>query len=216
MKSNRDKRGSFLELFFEFVNYKFPEHLDSHGFITKQSEFVGLLHTYTTFLCQFGSRYPFLNMSRKYDQYARDLLEEGSPEVYSGRMDFFQKLQKHLRSKLRLIPHGFSAGDDTPPVFTERPGKRKVHIDVENDRFVETFWPTGVDSHAELNLAQEKALAEVVFADMVREEALKPSRFKRCERCGNFFYQRTAQEKKYCSSTCSSYVQQQKFRSKGK
>ena len=216
LKTKKEKRESFLELFFEFVNYKFPEHLDSHDFITKPSEFVGLLHTYTTFLCQFGPRYRSLNMRRKHDQYAGDLLEKGSPEVYWERIQFFAKLQEHLRSKLKLITEGVSDDGDDHPVFSKRPGKRKVHIDFQNDRFVETFWPRGADSDAELNLAQEKALAEVVFADMAREEALMPSRFKRCERCGNFFYQRTAQEKKYCSLTCSSYVQQKKYRSKPK
>ena len=214
MKMRKDKANSSLELFFEFVNYDFPE--DREALLTRQSEFVALLHTYTRFLCQFGSRYPLLNARRKHDQYARDLLEESSPEVYLERMHFFEALQGHLRSKLELITEGFPAGSDDLPVFAQRAGTRKVHIDVENDRFVEAFWPRGADSNAELRLAQEKALAEVVFADMVREEALKPSRFKRCERCGNFFYQRTAQEKKYCSPTCSSYVQQQKFRSKGK
>jgi hypothetical protein len=215
LKKQDEKRESFLELFLEFVNFKFPEDFEGPGFITRQSEFLALLHTYMSFLCQFGPRYPFLNMSAKYDQYARDLLEKGSPEVYLDRMNFFRKLQEHLRSKTGIITDSLSGGDDTP-VFSERPGKRKVHIDIEHDLFVETFWPKGVDSYTELDLAQEKALAEVVFADMVREEALMPSRFKRCEKCGNFFYQRTAQEKKFCSLTCSSYIQQQKYRSKGK
>ena len=123
MKKKKEKRESFLEIFLEFVNFKFPEDLESHVFVTRQSEFVALLHTYTAFLCQFGSRYPFLSVSGKHDQYARDLLEKGIPELYLERMGFFGKLQEHLRSKLEIVTRSFSGGD---PLLVERPGKRKV------------------------------------------------------------------------------------------
>ena len=211
LKKQRERAESFLDLFLNFVNYEFPEDLEGSHFITMQSEFVGLLYGYTGFLCQFRDRYPFLNRRSKQDQYVGYLTEVDSPQIYKERLDLFRKLQEHLHSKLEIITDGPSNGVKRPQLV-QRAGTRRFFIDFEKDCFVESFWPKGADSDGELNLGQEKALAEAVFADMLREEALMPSRLKRCKRCGNFFYQHTAKERLYCSSTCSSYTQQQKFR----
>jgi len=204
-----------LESFFKFLNFEFPKNDEGLLTPTKQSEFMGLIHLYTTFLCQDESKYAFLKFGDKYKGYAGDLLERPSPEAFSEKRDFFTKLQSHIRSKLQTIIETVeSKKPEGVELLIEMKGRRSVSVDVEADSFVEAFSPDRIKSKGGLSLATEKSLADLIFLDMVRNAGLKPSRFRRCGRpkCGKFFYQPTEKEKNFCTDKCANADRQYEFR----
>lgn len=207
LTSRKNVELSQLNFFFEFLNKDISS--------LTESELTALLHTYTSFLCQFeSSKHPFLTFQDKYELYTRALLKRRSEETLSKRTQDFVKLQSHLRSNLDAIIRASNRAENMSVL--EMTGTRKVSIDIEQDSFVEAFSPQGLSSSSELDLATEKSLADLVFADMVQEANLRPSHFRRCERtkCGKFFYQPTEKDKNYCSEKCANADRQYEYRKK--
>jgi len=213
--SQAKTRQQSLETFFQFVNFQLPKDEEELRSPTKQSEFMGLIHLYTTFLCQHESKYPFLKFGDKLEDYAGDLLKQPSAQAFLDKRDFFAELQSHLRSKLQtIIEMAESNVSAHGKPFIEMKGTLKLSVDLEADSFVEAFRPDRIKSKGGLNLATEKALADLVFLDMVRDAGLKPSRFGACERCGNFFYRGRTMRQRYCSVRCGNAVRQLDWREK--
>ena len=190
-----------LDNLFEFVN----EDIEP----LPESNFMGLLHTYTKFVCQYESKYPFLQFREKHDEYTHELLPPKSPETLLERKEFFSELQAHLRSKLQAIIDTVESKttNSTEPLM-EMKGTRQVFVDPTGDSFSEGFSPDGLKSGHGLDLGNEKALADLVFSDIVRDTTVQPSRFGTCPRCKRFFYQTTAKERIYCSAKCASAARQ--------
>jgi len=215
LTSQAKTRQRSLESFFKFVNFQLPKSDESLSTPTKQSEFMGLIHLYTTFLCQHESKYPFLKFGDKLEDYAGDLLKQPSVEAFLEKRDFFAKLQSHLRSKLQTTI-GMAESNESAQrePFIEMKGTLALSVDSEADSFVEAFRPDRIKSKGGLNLVTEKALADLVFLDMVRDGGLKPSRFGACKRCNNFFYRARTMRQRYCSVRCGNAVRQLDWRGK--
>ncbi len=94
------------------------------------------------------------------------------------------------------------------------PGTRKFTIDGQKKAFVEAFYPRGSKAGTQLDLKQEKILADLVFVDMFQQEELIPSRFRQCDRwkCGKYFYQPTSKARRFCSAGCANAVRQERYR----
>lgn len=192
-----------LENLFEFVNKEIKP--------LPESAFIGLLYTYTSFVCQYESKYPLLKFKKKNEEYTDGLLQVTSREKLSERKDFFIELQSHLRSRLqKIINTTKSKTAEEPRLFIEMKGTRKVFVDTNNDSFLDWFWPGGVKSNGSLDLKKEMALADHIFAEVILDGNLTPSRFRKCEKCGNFFYQPTKRSN-YCSDRCASAARQAKY-----
>ena len=197
-----------LENLFEFVNKKIKP--------LPESDFMGLLFIYTSFVCQYESKYPLLKFKEKHDEYTDGLLPVTSREKLSERKEFFIALQSHLRSRLlKIINTVESKTSEEPRIFIVMKGTRKVLVDTNDDSFLDWFWPGGVKSNGGLDLKKEKAVADHIFSEVILDGNLTPSRFRKCEKCGNFFYQPTKRSN-YCSDRCSAAARQAKYVKKEK
>jgi hypothetical protein len=203
VKTKDKTEKTLLENFFNFVNAD-VESLTENDFI------VPIL-SYSRFLTHNKIKHDFLNFREKYDSYTDDLLEVSSPDVLSERKEFFVELQLHIKSRLQTIIDAIDP--ETPEVtapLVMMQGRRRVSIDPNTEEFIDNFRPEGFKSEDGLDLNDEKALADLVFFDFVFDYNLKPNRFGKCLKCGNFFYQTTAKKKEYCSKRCSSAARQAK------
>ncbi len=204
MKSNNKIEKQVLDNFFTFVNADIES--------LAESDFIGLILPYARFLSYNKLKHDFFNFREKYNSYTDDLLEISSPEVLPARKGFFLELQLHIKSKLQGIIDALDP--ETPEVtdaLVEMQGIRKVYIDPATDTFIDGFLPEGLKSDVGLDLNEEKALVDLIFFDFVFDYKLKPNRFGKCLRCGNFFYQTTAKTKEYCTNKCSSAARQAKY-----
>ena len=209
LKSSEKIGKSSLENLFEFVN----KNIDS----LPESEFIGLLHTYTRFVCQYESKYPFLGFRKKHDEYTDGLLTPTPSQALSKRKVFFVKLQSHLRSRLlSIIDAEKPDALQEPQLFIEMAGTRKVLIYPNADSFLDGFWPKAVKPEGSPDLDSEKSLAELILSDMIQDFGLKPSHFRKCRRCENLFYQRTEKDRTYCSIRCGNAARQDKHSKKKK
>jgi hypothetical protein len=145
--------------------------------------------------------------------------EEGSGlSAYKQKYDIFsmvplerseeglKKAKKHLSSiqghLLKIIEDLSQKGK-----IDAQKGKRTVIV--EGDRFVQRLETDAVPLYR-LDIKTEKAKAEAVFISLILNANLIPSHFKRCQKCGNHFYQETPRNKDFCSNSCSSGVWQKK------
>ena len=158
-----------LENLFEFVNKEIKP--------LPESDFMGLLYTYTSFVCHYESKYLLLKFKEKNEEYTDGLLPV-TREKLSERKEFFIELQSHLRSRLqKIIKTTKSKTAEDPRLFIEMKGTRKVLVDTNDDSFLDWFWPGVVKSNGGLDLKKEKALADHIFSEVILEGNLTPSPF---------------------------------------
>lgn len=200
-----------LDDFMEFVNADI-QTMD-------KADFVRLLIKYTDFLGQYEANYPFLNLREKNRRYIERITYDESGESLEQTKDFTIQLQTHIRSRFQAIIYSVESGaEDKTESLIEMKGSRKVLIDPNNDRFLHGFWPDKLRSDGQLDIEEEKDLADLIFSDYIQNNELLPSRFGKCswEKCEGFYYQRTAKERKYCSTRCANAANQSKFLAKQK
>lgn len=200
-----------LNNFIEFVNADI-QPMD-------KADFVRILIKYTEFLGQYDANYPYLNLRDKYKRYTGGIMEDESREVLNHRKDFFIQLQSHIRSRLQVIINAVESGAAGKAVtLIEMKGSRRVLIDPNYDRFLFGFWPGTVRSDGQLDIKEEKDLADLVFLDYIQTNEFMPSRFGKCgwEKCEGFYYQRTAKKRIFCSTRCANASNQAKFLAKQK
>jgi hypothetical protein len=200
-----------LDNFIEFVNADIAP--------MDKADFVRILIKYTEFLGKFDANYPYLSLRGKYKRYTDGLMEAESSEILDQRKGFFIQLQSHIRSRLQTIINAVESGATGETVMLiEMKGSRRVRIDPNNDKFFFGFWPDTIRSDDQLNIKEEKDLADLIFSDYIQNNELMPSRFGKCgwEKCEGFYYQRTAKERIYCSTRCANAANQAKFLAKQK
>jgi hypothetical protein len=206
MKSNEIIDKDWLEniLYFLEVDIK---SLD-------ESEFITMLAKYSKFVCYRESAYDFLDFRKKYDSYMDGLLEQADSGELSKGKAFFTKIQSHLRNRLVKIIEmtGSNTNVAQKDLFTMG-GTRKLMIAPNGDSFVEGFWPENLAISDELDLKNEKKLADLALLDLIQQLRLNPKHFGVCTRgvCNNFYYQYTQKERKYCSNKCSTADRQKRF-----
>jgi hypothetical protein len=200
-----------LENFIEFVNADI-QPMD-------KADFVRILIKYTEFLGQYDANYPYLSLRDKYKRYSDGIMEAVSYEVLNQRKDFFIQLQSHIRSRLQTIINSVESGTaGEVNILIEMKGSRRVLIDPNKDKLLFGFWPDTVRSDGQLDIEEEKDLADLIFLDYIQTNEFMPSRFGKCgwEKCKGFYYQRTAKERIYCSTRCANASNQAKFLAKQK
>lgn len=203
-----------LDDFIEFVNADI-QPMD-------KADFVRLLIKYTDFLVQYEANYPFLNLREKNRRYIERVTHDESRESLEQTKNFTIQLQTHIRSRFQAIIDSVESKSEDKAgkkgSLIEMKGSRKVLIDPNNDRFLHGFWPDKLRSDGKLDIEEEKDLADLIFSDYIQNNELLPSRFGKCawEKCMGFYYQRTAKERKYCSTRCANAANQAKFLAKQK
>jgi len=176
----------------------------------KEREFLGLLHEYAHFMYpkEAGSKSQFLEFSEKHEQITRGLGPRTSPEALKKRKKFFTEIQSHIRSRIRAIMDVVELQEIRS--LWEMRGYRELMVYSFTDCFQDLV-RADKRPKKRLSLESEKREFDIWFADIARDLDLKPSRFKKCTRCSNFFYQPTARKRKYCSTKCAAAVRQARY-----
>ncbi|WP_020585603.1 hypothetical protein [Desulfobacter curvatus] len=187
---NKDDGINLLEYFFEFVNFK----LDELNF----DNLVSIAMSYVRFAYASDAA-----MSKaRYDALTKSVFEQSEKELDKVK-EFLDKLQSHSKNLLDKIINS----PDTA-VTIEQEADWQIYI--KDGKFVVAF----VTNHGradELDLNHETKTLKAVLAALLANTPLVPNQFKTCEECGNYFYQKTKREMKFCSTQCSNRNRQRAF-----
>jgi hypothetical protein len=145
-----------------------------------------------------------LEFGQHYERLAGRLALESSEDAVQERKEFLLELQSHVRSRMEGIIS--AAEGQKEGAALEIPGT--VRVVVENGRFLVKV--KGDPQKAD-PLEEEKFRFDARLAELFQQFDLKPSRFRKCVRCGNYFYQESAKKRFYCSIKCSAAVRQGKY-----
>jgi hypothetical protein len=88
-------------------------------------------------------------------------------------------------------------------------GAMELTTEPLKDRFGHYFsirWTKSSSIHSRL-----KKVIDLRISELIRDLDLKPTRFRRCERCRSYFYQPTAKDRNFCSLRCAGTVRQARF-----
>ena len=179
---------------------------------------ISILQDFINLLNQDIEKIDFDNITMVGLGYLRFLYPEAKTElsIYKSKYDLFsmvalerseenlEEIKTHL---LSIQKHLLKTIEDLTQKKQVEPQKGKRTVSVENDKFVQRF-ETDIVPQDRLDVKTEKAKAESVFIDLILNEHMIPSHFKRCQKCGNYFYQETPRNKNFCSNSCSSGVWQ--------
>jgi hypothetical protein len=182
-----------------------------------ESEFITMLAKYSKFVCYRESTYDFLDFRKKYDSYMDGSLEQSDSEKLSGGKTFFTKIQSHLRDRVKkIIELTDKSIKGAQRDLFKMEGTRKLMISPSGDSFIEGFWPDNLAAPNELDLENDKNLADLALLDLIQQLRLNPKHIGVCSRrtCNNFYYQYTQKERKYCSNKCATADRQEKFQAK--
>jgi hypothetical protein len=206
LKSNRNQNFSkedqvSLRAFFDFLNANIK--------LTGEPEFMGLALNYVNFIFAETERPRLIEMTELLRRYSADFGTGSSPEALERMKRFFENLQSHLRGYVEAIMEAVERGE--PRIVFEIQGKREVFVDPSKGLFVEDFSLPEPGEH--LDLETERQLAETRLFDIIKSLGLRADRFRKCSRarCGKFFYQPSAREKRFCSTRCVKAVVQAEY-----
>ena len=171
-----------------------------------EPDFLKLVWSYLKFIGQANRN--FIDTQTKFQKLTEGLPERPDSNTLQQKKQLFMGLQTHLRSWVETIIK--SMEKEEPGLCKElikMNGRRTVAVDLNSDCFIDEFRPDKLQSTGEINLRNEKYIAEMVFVDMLRDYDLKPKRFGFCARngCDKVFYQYTGLERKYCSNRCRKF-----------
>jgi hypothetical protein len=177
-------------------------------------EFLTLVWNYLKFIRQ--SNRNFIDTRTEFQKLTEGLLERPESDTQLERKKLLKGLQSHLRSKVVTVIKSTERGETgLDKALLTMMGTRTVVIDIDSDRFVDEFIPKNIRDAGNIDLRKEKHIAEMVFADMLRDYDLKPKRFGFCakEGCDNLLYQFDLRQR-YCSDRCSGAERQKKLQGK--
>jgi hypothetical protein len=123
-----------------------------------------------------------------------------------------RSVQGHVQGRLDKIIHNSEMLWKMP--LWEVKGVLEFAVDPLSGRFQERFRP-----HLAKKTSERKMImmtVDLLFIEIIRDLDLKPTRFRRCPRCGTYFCQPTEREKLYCSTRCSDAVRIERFRKDNK
>lgn len=105
-----------------------------------------------------------------------------------------KKMVYHVRQATLIAVERFM---NRERILTAYPVKTSIAFD-EKDQMMFCF---SVASPSET--ADELAVTNALFLNLVGQLHLEPERLQRCPKCGKFFYQYQRKSQKYCSRSCS-------------
>jgi len=123
-------------------------------------------------------------------------------------IDFFRKVQSHLAHRIEANIYASENLWDMPLLNVE------VSVHGRENRF--TVILKLDDTGPEELLEKGKRLIDFCFFTLLRDLDLKPKRFRKCQKCKNYFYQPTVRQKNYCSVKCANAIRQARFQKKKK
>ena len=123
-------------------------------------------------------------------------------------IDLFRKVQSHLAHRIEANIYASENLWDMPLLNVE------VWVHGRENRF--TVILKLDDTGPEELLEKGKQLIDFCFVTLLGDLDLKPKRFRKCQKCKNYFYQATARQKNYCSAKCANEVRQARFQKKKK
>jgi hypothetical protein len=209
MKSNKEIDKDWLKNFLYFLNIDINS-LD-------ESEFMTMLAKYSKFVCYRESTYDFLDFRGKYRSYMDRMMEQADSKSLSGGENFFTNIQSHLHNRVKKIIRSADSNiNESQKDLFAMNGTRRLMISPNGRSFIEGFWPTNQVAPNELDLDNEKNLADLALLDLIQQLRLNPKHFGVCSRrtCNNLYYQYTQKERKYCSDKCSNTDRQGKYQAK--
>ena len=118
-------------------------------------------------------------------------------------IDLFRKVQSHLAHRIEANIDASENLWDMPLLNVE------VWVHGRENRF--TVILKLDDTGPEELLEKGKQLIDFCFLTLLSDLDLKPKRFRKCQKCKNYFYQPTTREKNYCSAKCANAVRQARF-----
>jgi hypothetical protein len=125
------------------------------------------------------------------------------------RKQEFGQIQSHLRSHIdKFISVHKESDEQLKVIFPVERGSRKIVWDQQTEKQMEVFIPDRLRFDDSINLQQGKKLADLALIDLLLDHDLLISRFRKCGKCGKYFYQPTKKEKIYCSQKCSNAARQ--------
>ncbi|WDP89037.1 MAG: CGNR zinc finger domain-containing protein [Desulfobacter sp.] len=190
MKSKESKASNRLDYFFEFVNFKLAD-LDFDNLISIAMSYVRFAYA------QDGATSKSI-----YDKLTESAFERSENELIKTK-ELLERLQSYSKQFLDriIIPSdaAISSEHKTGWELYIKDGKFVISFSTENDRA------------DELDIHQETQNIKAVFTDLLVNTPLVPNQFKTCEECGNYFYQKTKREMKFCSTRCSNRNRQRAF-----
>ena len=191
-----------LESLLSFAN-KNIQRLDSDGLESQVIEYARLVAVDSV---------PFLAFVRIHAALTSEVgswhQETGLDKVKS----LLSSLQTHLRSRIESIIHAVSWSRSRP--LLDLDVQATVAVDVEKDTFVSLFQPENGIFDEGIDLESHKLLLDSRLMNLFIAGGLSPSRFRLCENCGGFFYQKTERMTIYCSRRCAKTAAQRKYTSR--
>lgn len=170
-----------------------------------------LMGEYVHLVMPENSETPFQHFMERHYKFVKDILNDPNPEGEDQMKKFMSSIQAHLRYKVNNFM--LAMVSDQTFQLSECKGIQRYVYAPSSGKIILEFEPEIEKDGASLNLNYELNLIENRFMEIVRDLSLsiKSGRFKKCKKCGNFFYQATKREKIYCSRNCAKAKAQQKY-----
>jgi hypothetical protein len=170
-----------------------------------KDQLMDLVETYTRFIGGGQQGPPFSQFMQDHGYYFGGLGPNSSVGVLKERSQFLAELQSHLREIIEASIRGVNSGETLYLCNIQR----RVVVEPSLDRFIEEALVEKIQSQDALE--DEKRKIDIVFANIIRDLDLKPSRFRICLKCRKVFYQPTSRGKNFCSARCAGAVRQARY-----
>ena len=197
-------RQDDLDALIRFLNVDI-EHANENEFIQE------IVPNYVNFTAKDDSQPTFRRFMCDHNRMVGDIKPGTGPELIEEKREAFRQLQIHLTQRVEAIMKTMESGNPDTLLYIERPFS--LHIRPSEDRFIEFF---DEDFQPDLVLDEEKERLDLRFIAIIRDLNLKPGRFRKCKKCGKFYYQPTSRGKNYCSKKCAASIRQARYLKKKK
>jgi hypothetical protein len=200
-----EKRFEELVHLFKFMNST-SEKMQLERLLTS-------VYDYARFRFDEERGHETLGFTEVYTILAGGLLSPDAAQHFEEKKLFFIDLRDHLRHRLEIIIDAVDSGKKEPLFAVQGLYEFKIKAQGKAHR-MDFFVPDEQVRGAAPDLELEKRKADGKLLLLIRVLGLRPDRFGRCMRCGQFFYQDTARRKRYCSPKCAGAVRQRRYMSR--
>jgi len=177
----------------------------------KVEELLELSFNYAKLLYDKALDIVLFDISELYLLCADGLTHESPPSLVDEKRQFFIQIQSHIRVRLENIFTTLKSGKVDTLIEVDGPVKIDAQY-YENNIFYNFILVEPRPFRTkELNLEHEKKKVDEKFINIINDLDVWLDHIKKCLQCGNFFFQRTAREKKYCSPRCAGKVRQERY-----
>ena len=192
-------RQDELDAMIRFLNFDIQHATEGHFF-------QDIVSDYVRFTVKDSSQHHFQTFVRDHYRMAGDITPGAGPEHIQEKKEAFMHLQRHIIQRVESIMKAMESGKPDTLFYIERPFS--LHIRPSENRFIGLF---DEDFQTDFVLEEEKERLDLRLIAIIGDLNLKPGRFRKCEKCGDFFYQPTSRDKNYCSRKCAASIRQTRY-----